>query len=88
MYYIRKIDKDNIALFEYIDGARNDAGRVEVTAPAAGTSLYIYNGVQSEHAIFDSYNSPSLILKSEIITSHTFTWKPTYSHPQGVMVNH
>lgn len=88
MYYIRRIDKDNIALFEYIDGARNDAGRIEVTAPAAGTSLYIYNGVQSEHAIFDSYDSPSLTLDTETITSHTFTWKPTYSHPQGVMVNH
>lgn len=88
LYYIRRIDKDNIALFEYIDGAKNDAGRVEVTAPADGATLSIYNGVQSEHIVFDVYDSPTLSLTSEEITGHEYTWKPEYSHPQGVMVNH
>ena len=28
LYYVRKIDVDKIALFNYIEGARNDAGRI------------------------------------------------------------
>lgn len=88
MYYVRRIDKDKIALFEYIDGAKNDAGRVTLPSPINGDTLYLYNGVQSEHIVFDVYDSPVITLESETITSHTHTWKPVYYHPQGVMVNH
>ena len=86
-YYIRKVDKDTIALFSYIEGARNDSGRISLTSTGAG-SIVVSNIVQSEQAVFGVYDMPEVVFESEEIHSPAFTFKPTYTHPQDIMVNH
>lgn len=85
IYYARKIDRDHIALFPYIEGARNDAGRV-CTKSTSTVSLNLCNVAVSEQIPFDAYDAPTLTLESVTITQQSYTFKPTYYHPQGVMI--
>ena len=83
IYYVRKIDKDHLALFNNIEGARNDAGRV---TPNATTMLTMSNVAISEQVPFDAYDAPTLTLESVTITQQSHTFRPVYYHPQGVMI--
>lgn len=84
-YYVGKIDNNTIALFNYVEGARNDAGRIEITT--AGTNVTVFNVAKSEQIVFDAYNMPVVTFESQTITSQSFTFKPEYVHPQGVMIS-
>lgn len=86
VYYVRRLDRDTLALFEYIEGARNDAGRVDITGAGAGT-ISIYNVAQSEQVVFSAYNDPVVAFPPEQINTPVHTFRPIYSHPQGVIVN-
>ena len=85
VYYVRKIDNNTIALFSYIEGARNDAGRIDLTD--AGADVIVSNIAISEQIVFSVYDNPVVVFDSQVITQQAFTFKPSYSHPQGVMIS-
>lgn len=86
IYYARKIDRDHIALFPYIEGARNDGGRV-CSKYTSTFTLNLSNVAVSEQIPFDAYDAPTLTLESVIIDQQSYTFKPVYYHPQGVMIS-
>lgn len=85
VYYVRKIDSNTIALFLNIEGARNDAGRIDITS--AGAGVVISNIAISEQIVFMAYDDPIVIFEPEIINQQSYRFKPIYNHPQGVMIS-
>lgn len=85
VYYVNKIDTNTIALFDNIEGARNDAGRIDITETKDG--LYVSNIAISEQIVFLAYDSPIVTFESETITQQSYKFKPSYYHPQGVMIS-
>lgn len=85
-YYVRKIDNDTISLFNYIEGSRNDAGRIGITETGE-FSFTVSNMAESEQIVFLAYDMPTLTLKSATINQQSYTFKPEYYHPQGVMIS-
>ena len=83
-YYVRSINTNTIKLYDNIEGARNDAGGIAIKD---GTKAIISNVATSEQIVFSAYDTPSFVLRQEILNSHTHTFVPEYSHPQGVMIN-
>lgn len=84
-YFVRKIDLNNIALFDNVEGARNDAGRIEITTTGDGNK--IANVAISEQSVFSVYDDPVVTFQSETILEQSHTFKPKYVHPQGVMIS-
>ena len=84
-YYVRKLDNDHIALFNYIEGARNDAGRIGIMSTGS-YSFTVSNVAESEQIPFSAYDDPIVTFKTETITQQSHVFKPIYEHPQGVMV--
>lgn len=86
LYYVRKLDSGTFALYEYLEGSKNDAGRIEITGTLVG-DLVVSNVVISEQVTFGAYNLPEITLESAVIDKQSYVFAPVYSHPQGVMVN-
>lgn len=84
-YYVRKLDSNTIALFNYIEGARNDAGRVDITD--AGEGVVVSNIAISEQIVFSAYDDPIVVFEPATITQQSYKFKPIYNHPQGVMIS-
>ena len=87
VYYVHRVDKDTIAIFEYLEGAKNDSGRIDLTAAGAG-NITISSVAISDQVPFTAYDKPVFTLKVDTITSRVFEFIPEYKHPQNIPVNH
>ena len=86
-YYVHRVDKDTIAVFEYLEGAKNDAGRIDLTDAGSGT-ITISSIAISDQIPFSIYDVPTLTLEPPQITSRVYDFVPKYEHPQNIPVNH
>lgn len=86
LYYVRKLDSGTFALYEYLEGSKNDAGRIEITGTLVG-DLVVSNVVTSEQVAFGAYNLPTITFDSQTIPQQSWVFAPEYSHPQNVMIN-
>lgn len=87
VYYVHRVDKDTIAVFEYLEGAKNDAGRIDLTDAGAG-EITVSSIAISDQIPFSVYDIPKLTLEVPNITSRIHDFIPVYSHPQNIPVNH
>ena len=86
-YYVYRVDKDTIALFEYLEGSKNDAGRIELTEPGEG-EITVSSVAVSDQIPFTVYNIPTITLTTGVINSRICDFVPVYTHPQRIPVNH
>lgn len=86
-YYVRKTGADSIKLYEYLEGAKNDAGSVCLTDGAETYALTLSNVATSEQVAIWAYDVPVFRLQSETITTQEHIFVPEYIHPQDVMIN-
>lgn len=87
LYYVRKTSSSTIKLYEYLEGAKNDAGSICLADGAETYILKMYNVATSEQVVISAYDMPAFTLEPETLTSQIHVFTPTYEHPQGVMIN-
>ena len=86
-YDVHRVDTDTIAVFEYLVGAKNDAGRIDLTDAGAG-EITVSSVAVSDQIPFSAYDIPTLTLKVDPITSRIHDFVPEYNHPQNIPINH
>lgn len=85
-YYVRAKDKDNLYIFENIEAARNNTGKIDFTGAGTGT-ITICNIATSDEIPFSAYSVPTASLTVGTLTTQSHEFVPTYTHTQGILVN-
>lgn len=85
-YYVGKFTKDTFALYGYLEGARNDSGRLGESA-SSSTNITVSSVGISEQCIFKAYSDIVLTLDSKRIDNYIFKFIPTYTQNEGLIIN-